>query len=244
MQVPEPPPAPFVAHLHPRIVPWRHAFAWYEEAMRLFKFAPFSFIGLAFVSVLTDLVAKSAPGAFALMGEIFTPLVACALLYAAAAADRRVAPSPQLLVQAFRAGGNAIAAVVAASLVAFVAQALAAWWIADANLLALESMTKLSAAAVLGIYAIGVLAALPVTFVPMLVLFERATLRQAFVASGLAFAQNTVPLVVYGVASMMLLVFALVTAGLGLALALPLLAASSYAAWKDVFGVRDAPANF
>jgi len=229
------------AHLHPRIVPWRHAFAWYEEAMRLFKCAPFSFIGLAFATIATDLVLKSAPGAFALMGEIFTPLVACALLYASAAADRRAAPSWRLLVLAFRAGGSAIAAVVAASLVAFVAQALAAWWIADVNLLVLESMSQLSAAAVLGIYAIGVLAALPVTFVPMLVLFERVTLRQAFVASGVAFAQNTVPLVVYGIASMMLLVFALVTAGIGLALALPLLAASSYAAWKDVFGVRDAP---
>ena len=29
-----PPPA---AHLHPRIVPWQHALAWYEDAMRLFK---------------------------------------------------------------------------------------------------------------------------------------------------------------------------------------------------------------
>ena len=28
--------APPAAHLHPRIVPWSHAFAWYEEAMRLF----------------------------------------------------------------------------------------------------------------------------------------------------------------------------------------------------------------
>ena len=33
-------PAPPPAHLHPRIVPWRHALAWYEEAMRLWKRAP------------------------------------------------------------------------------------------------------------------------------------------------------------------------------------------------------------
>jgi hypothetical protein len=31
------------------------------------------------------------------------------------------------------------------------------------------------------------------------------------------------------------------TAGLGLVLALPLWAAASYAAWKDVFGLRDPP---
>jgi uncharacterized membrane protein len=47
--------------------------------------------------------------------------------------------------------------------------------------------------------------------------------------------------VIYGALSLLLVVFGLLTAGLGLALALPLWAASSYAAWKDVFDVRDAP---
>ena len=37
------------AHVHPRVVPWRHAFAWYEEAMRLFKRAPLAFAGLAVI---------------------------------------------------------------------------------------------------------------------------------------------------------------------------------------------------
>jgi uncharacterized membrane protein len=144
-------------------------------------------------------------------------------------------------LQVFRTGGNAIAAIVAASLVAFAAQALAGWWIADANLLEYESMAQLSIPAVLGIYAFGTLAALPVTFVPFLVLFERVPLRDAFVISGVAFAQNTLPLIVYGAASLVLLAFGLLTAGIGLAIALPLWAASSYAAWKDVFGLRDAP---
>src|SRR4029434_2221326 len=95
------PELPLAPRLHPRVVPWRHAFAWYEEAMRLFKFAPFAFVGLAFVTVAADLLLKSAPGVFAFLGEIFTPLIACALLYASAAADRRIAPSPRLLLQVF-----------------------------------------------------------------------------------------------------------------------------------------------
>ena len=37
------------------------------------------------------------------------------------------------------------------------------------------------------------------------------------------------------------LAFGLLTFGLGLVLALPLWVASSYAAWKDIFGIRDAP---
>ena len=238
---PSPDPSPPPAHLTPRIVTWRHAFAWYEDAMRLFKFAPLTFIGLALVTIATELSLKAAPGALALTGEIFTPLVACGLVYAAAAADRREAPSMRLAVLVFRAGGSVIATIVGASLVTFAAQALAGWWIADANLLLPEGAMQLSLPAVLGIYAIGTLAALPVTFVPLLALFERVPLRAAFVASGIAFAQNTVPLLIYGAASLALLCFGLLTAGFGLALALPLWTAATYAAWKDVYGVRDAP---
>jgi uncharacterized membrane protein len=233
--------APPPAHLNPREVPWHRAFAWYEAAMRLFKFAPFTFIGLAFITVATELILKAVPGGFAFAGEIFTPLVACGLIYASAAADHGRAPSLLLAAQVFRAGGGAMVAIVAASLVNFAAQAIAAWWIADANLLEFESMAQLSVPAVLGIYAFGAVAALPVTFVPLLVLLEGVPPRAAFVASGAAFARNTPPLLVYGAASLVLLAFGLLTAGLGLALALPLWAASSYAAWKDVFGVRDAP---
>ena len=39
------------AHLHPRIVPWRHALAWYEDAMRLFKRAPATWAALAVVTI-------------------------------------------------------------------------------------------------------------------------------------------------------------------------------------------------
>ena len=236
------PTGPPATHLRPRSVPWSHAAAWYEEAMRLFKFAPFSFVGLAIVIIVTDFALETLPGILAFAGQIVTPLVTCALLYASAAVDRRVAPSPRMLLLVFQAGGNAIAAIIGASLLTTAAEQLAAWWIADANLLVFESMEKLSVPAILGILAIGVLAALPLTFIPMLVLFERAPLREAFVASGVAFAQNTVPLLVYGALALVLMLFGFFSMGVGFALALPLWAAASYAAWKDVFGVRDAPA--
>ncbi len=237
-QAPAPPPA----HLHPRIVPWQHALAWYEEAMRLFKRAPATWMGLAVLTLACELGLKALPGASGLLGEIVTPLVACGLVYAAAAADRRAALSLRLAVAAFGAGGGAMFAVVAADLLVFAAQALAAWWIADANLLALESTsTDLSVAAILGIQTTGILAALPFTFVPFHVLLERVPPGAAFAASWDAFAQNALPLLAYAAASMLLLGFSALTLGLGFILALPLWAASSYAAWKDIFGVRDAP---
>ncbi len=245
--MPETPPLPGSAtpppaHLHPRIVPWEHALAWYEEALRLFKHAPATWMGLAVITFATELALRVTPGAGALLGEIITPLVACGLVYAAAAADRRAALSLGFAVAAFRAGSGAIAAIVAASLFAFAAQALAAWWIADVNLFVSaggsgNSRPLRSSAS----RRPAVLVSLPVTFVPFHVLFERVPPGAAFAASWNAFALNTLPLLVYAAASMVLLGISFLTLGLGLVLALPLWAGSSYAAWKDIFGVRDAP---
>ncbi len=210
--------------------------------MRLFKLAPLSFAGLAVLTIAAELALKTAPGAVALLSEILTPLVACGLVYAAAATDRREAPSLLLALAAFRAGANAIAAIVLSSGIMLAAQVFAGWWIADANLLMPDTAAReLSASAVLGVYAIGILASLPVTFVPFHALLERVPLRAAFAASAMAFAQNTLPLVIYGAASLVLVGFGLLTLGLGLVVALPLSVAASYAAWKDIFGVRDAP---
>ncbi len=230
------------AHLHPRIVPWRHALAWYEEAMRLFKRAPWTWMGLAVITLAAELAVKAVPGVGSALSQFVTPLVACGLIFAAAAADRAAAPSLKHAIAAFRAPLPAIAAITASALVTFAAEAFAAWWIADANLLAGANATvNLSPAAVVGIYALGILASLPVMFVPFHVLFERVAPVAAFATSWTAFALNTLPLVVYAAASLALLGFGLATMGLGLLVALPLWAASSYAAWKDIFGVRDAP---
>jgi uncharacterized membrane protein len=238
-----PPPfgsAPTLPHLHPRAVPWQHALAWYEDAMRLFKRAPGTWVALAIITVLTELALKSVPGVGALLSQLVTPLVACGMVYAAAATDRGAAPTVRDAVRAFRAAPGTIAAIVAAALVAFAAEAFAAWWIAGANLLdSGTGSTELSATAVIGVVAIGILASLPVMFVPFHVLFEDVPGTAAFAASWNAFALNTLPLLMYSAASMILVGFGLVTLGLGLALALPLWAASSYLAWKDVFGVRD-----
>jgi hypothetical protein len=238
-----PPSAPTAVHVHPRVVPWRHAFAWYEEAMRLWKRAWLPFAGLAILTLGTELGLKAGPDAVALAAEVVTPLVACGLVYACAVVDRREAPSLWLAIGALRAGKNAIAAVVLASLVALAAQVFAGWWIADVNLLQPDpAAIDLTPTDLFGIFAISTLASLPVTFVPFHVLLERVPLRTAFAASAIAFAQNTLPLVVYGAGSLVLLGFGLLTHLLGLVIALPLSTAAAYAAWKDIFGIRDAPA--
>jgi hypothetical protein len=210
--------------------------------MRLWKRAPVMWAVLAFLTLAAELAVQAIPEAGPLLAKVVAPLVACSLLYASVATDRGAKPLLSHAVAAFRTSGGAITAIVVASLITFGAEAFAAWWIADANLLASDAGTNdLSPTAIAGIYAIGVLASLPLTFVPMHVLFEHVPARVAFVVSWNAFVQNTAPLLVYGAASLVLLGFGLVTMGLGFVVVLPLWAASSYAAWKDIFGVRDAP---
>ena len=239
------PPSPFdtpPAHLHPRIVPWRHALAWYEEAMRLFRRGSATWLGLAVITIVTELALKAVPVAGSLLGQVVTPLVACGLIFAAAAADGGTTPSLKHALLAFRAPAHALVAIIVSALVTFAAEAFAAWWIAGANILDIgRASTDVSPAAIAGVYVIGLLASLPVMFVPFHVLFENVRPGPAFAASWNAFALNTLPLIVYAAASLVLLGFGLATFGVGLVLALPLWAASSYVAWKDIFGIRDAP---
>ncbi len=239
---PEQEPARVLPHLHPRIVPWQHALAWYEDAMRLFKRAPATWAALAAITIGAELVLRLVPSLGPLLAEVVAPLVACGLVYAAATADRGARPAIADATRAFRAPAGAIAAIVASALITFVAESLAAWWIAGANLLDPSGTTgDIRASVLIGIYAIGILASLPVMFVPFHVLLEPVTPIAAFAASWNAFALNAIPLIAYAAASLVLLSFGLATFGLGFMLALPLWIASSYAAWKDIFGIRDAP---
>jgi len=97
---------------------------------------------------------------------------------------------------------------------------------------------SLSPLAIVTVYGIGVTVSLPLTLVPLLALFEQASLRDAFAGSVAAFSRNVPAFALYGALSIALLGFAFITYGLGLLLVLPLWAASSYVAWKELFAVE------
>ena len=100
-----------------------------------------------------------------------------------------------------------------------------------------QDASSLSGSAVMAIYAAGVAASLPLTFVPMAVLFDGESPRDAFASSLRAFALNTRAMLSLGIYTYVLLLAGIVTTGVGLVLALPWIAIASYAAWKDVYDV-------
>jgi hypothetical protein len=206
--------------------------------MRLWKRALAMWTLLALITLVVELVLERLPGIGALVGKLVTPLIGAGMVFAALAVDRGGRPRIAHAFAALAAPASAIASIIVASAATLFGQAAAAWWIADVNLLARDAdFAALSFATIVGISAVGVLASLPFTFVPFHVLLERTGAGVAFGASFRGFAVNALPLIVYAAASLLLLGFGIVTSGLGLLIALPLWVTSSYAAWKDIFGV-------
>jgi hypothetical protein len=235
--LPTDPPAAQKLARESRTVRADRAFAWYTEALQLFKRHPLRFAALAVAIVVVELAFDLIPVVGRPAANIVVPLLACSLLFASLATDRGDQPRARHLAAPFAAPFPAVVAVVLASVIVFVAEWLVAWYLAGVNLLATGEAEALGVLSTFVIYGAGVAVSLPLTLVPLLALFEQASVRDAFATSAAAFVRNMPAFVLYGALSIALLGIAFVTLGLGLALALPLWAASSYAAWKDLFAI-------
>ena len=233
------PPAADSPSRAPRAVPPARALAWYAEAMRLWKRGPGTFCGIAFVVLVASVALEPVPVAGFVSANIVAPLLACGLLYASLAADRGDRPRLAHVLAVFAAPLAAQVAVVTAGLVPVAAEVWIASQVAGVNLaLPLQDASRLSAGAVVTIYAVGIAVSLPVTFVPMAALFDGEPFGRAFALSARAFALNVPALAVYACIAFALLLVGIATSGIALVLVLPWIASASYAAWKDVFGVK------
>jgi uncharacterized membrane protein len=221
-------------------VPALRALAWYAEAMRLWKRGPATFAGLSFVTLIASIAFEPIPVLGFVAANVIAPLLATGMLYASLAADRGEGPRMKHVLAVFAAPANAQAAVVLAGLVAFAAEAFAALELAGANLfLPSTDMANLPMRVIVAIYVAGMVASLPLTFVPFAALFDGEGLRSAFAASTRGFARNVPALALYAGISFLLLLIGLATMGVGLVLVLPWITAASYAAWKDIFALGD-----
>ena len=221
----------------PRVVRAERAFAWYAEAMRIVKRRPAGFAGLAIAVIVVELVLDHVPIVGRPAANVLVPLIACSLVFASLATDRGDHPRLVHLVAPFATPFASIAAILAASFAVFAVEWLVAWHLTGVNLMSPSDKQALRPLAIMAIYGAGVAVSLPLTLVPLFALFEQSSLRDAFAASFAAFARNVPAFALYGALSIALLGFAFVTFGLGLVIALPLWAASSYVAWKQLFGV-------
>ncbi len=235
--MPETPVTPDAAHT-PRPVPVANAFAWYEQAMRLFKRAPAVWCVLGLITVVAELGLQLIPGVGMALAKVLVPVVECGMIIGAVAVDRGAALQVRVAFAAFGAPPSAVAAIVCAALLIFGAEALTAYGIANVNLLEPGGDDpSLTGSELTTIFAIGTLVSLPLTFVPFAALLENASFTRAFASSARGFALNVLPLLVFGALSLVLVLIGLLSFGFGLIAIFPLVTAASYAAWKDIYAV-------
>jgi len=230
----------------PRAVAGNRALVWFGEAVRMWKRQTVVFSLMAVVVLVASIAFDAVPIAGLVASNVVAPLLACGFLYGSLAVDGHDRPRFAHLFAVFAAPPRAQVAVVAAGFVVTLVESAAAWALADVNLfLPTPDTSALSPATVLTIYAVGILASMPVQFVPMAVLFDGEAPASAFASSLRACMLNPRPMLALAVYSYALLMAGLATLGVGLVLALPWIAIASYSAWKDIFGVAGRnPARF
>lgn len=220
---------------YPRAVPAARALAWYAEAMRLWKRAPFTLCALGALSLASEFVLQLVPEAGMLASKIVAPLVTCGLYIAADALASGGRAHISDALKPFSASPAAIAAIVLSSIAIFAAEALVAYAAADVNLLrAGTGDAGMDVATVMVMFAVGMLVSLPFTLLPLCALLDGDGFTQSLRISIAAFARNVPAFLVYGVLSFALLVVGIATFALGLAIVVPLWATSAYAAWRDL----------
>jgi len=212
-----------------------HAFAWLEEAMRLFKRAPIGWCILGFITLVSELLLQLVPGIGVAASKVIVPVIECGMLIGAVAVDRGEPLEIRFAIAAFRAPATALAAIVGAALLIFGAETLAGYALGGVNLLSETIDSQLTPSILLSVFAIGTMVSLPLTFVPFAALFEHASVSQAFATSAHGFALNVLPLVLFGGLVLVLIAIGFLTLGAGLVVIVPLLSAATYAAWKDIY---------
>jgi hypothetical protein len=232
MAVPLAPPALFT----PRAVPLTHAFTWFEAAMRMFKRAPLRWCVLGAITLGSELLLEGVPGIGVAAAAVIVPVLECGMLLGAAAVDRAAPLEIRFAWAAFKAPVPALAAIVLSALFVSAIESLVAYALTGANLLVDPTDARITPSALLVVGAAATLASLPFVFVPLAVLLERAPFGHAFATSARAFSLNLAPLLLFGLLSLALIMIGLMAFWVGLIAVLPLLAAASYAAWKDIYG--------
>lgn len=223
-------------------VPASRALAWYGDAMRLWKRGPVVMSALGAITILSQFAFEFWPDAGSLLAKLAVPLIACGMLYAARAAERGERPRLAHAFHAFLAGAGPIGAIIVSSAVTFLAEWFAADSLAGVDLMRPGAPAPdLDLATVLAIYAVGILASLPMSLVPLAALFGGEGFARSFVTSATAFARNAGAFLVYGIVALALLAIGLATMGIGLVIALPLIACATWAAWREVCPAEATP---
>jgi hypothetical protein len=236
-----------------RRVPAGNGWTWIVEAWALFKRNPLMWILIGAVFGLIFIALHFVPVVGPLAAIVLTPVFTGGIMIGCRALDQGGELTFDHLFAGFRERVGSLAGIGGLYLGAMIVIALIVGLTTGAKLMEVMSgdvdpmaaagaaATILLALIIMMVLLVPVLMAL--WFAPCLVLFHGRGAVAAMVESFFASVGNTVPFLLYGLVLLGLSIVASIPAGLGWLVLGPVLAASIYTAYRDIFtSVEKAPA--
>jgi uncharacterized membrane protein len=236
----------------PHAVPAGHGWRWISSGFALFKRMPGTWIGAVALLTLMNIVMSMVPMLGGLIGSLLGPVFLGGLMLGAHAqasggrlrigdlfAGFSASPSRLLAVGGLYLGGIMTIVIVVLMLfsvfgVGFTALDPAAIEQQDPELLA-ATLGPMLLLALLFLMLLMIPLIMAYWFAPVLVVLEDMQAMEAMKMSFAACWRNVMPFLIFGLAAFALLVIGAIPFGLGLLIVSPILVASIYAAYRDIF---------
>ncbi len=234
-----------------RAVAAAQGWQWVVEGFRIFRKQPLTWIALVVVMAVIWIASLMVPVIGPLAINLVSPVFFAGLMMACRTTDEDAEPEFSQLFAAFKThasplvtiGGAYLAGNIIAVGVVFGVAGGAALPALMGKTADIEAMRAAVSGLLLGM-AVGMAVFVPVLmavwFAPLLIVFHNMPPVEAMKASFAACWRNTLPLLVYGVATLVLGIIASIPLMLGLIVLLPVLVCSIYASYKDIFPVAAA----
>ena len=225
---------------------------WMVEGFRIFRKQPLTWITLVMVLVVIWLVSLIMPLIGPLVIHLVSPVFFAGLMLACRTTDEDGEPEFSQLFAAFKTHASPLITVGGIYLVGNIVAVGIVFGVAGGAALPallgkagtdIETLRTALRGLLLGM-AVGMAVFIPILmavwFAPPLIVFHNMPPVEAMKLSLVASWRNTMPLLVYGVATLVLGLIASIPLMLGLIVLLPVLVCSIYASYKDIFPVAAA----
>ena len=222
--------------------------AWYGEAWKLFTAAPGMWVLLFVIFIVVTVVVGIVPFLGSLITSLCYPVIAAGLMLGC----RSIEEGHGLTVGHLFAGfGKNVGSLLLVGLLYLVGMVLIGLFIGIAvgvmipamgikvgqasSITAVLAMAPLFLVAVLAGLALTLPLIMAIWFAPALVVFHDLGPMEAMKSSFQGALKNIVPFLLYGILGLVLVILAVIPFGLGLLVWVPVLWASIYTAYRDIF---------
>jgi uncharacterized membrane protein len=228
-----------------RSLPAGRGWTWIAEGFSLFRRQPVAWILITVVFLVIAIVIEVVPGVGHFAMLVLTPVFTGGIMLGCRQLDDGSEMGVGALFAGFSTNGGRLALLGVSSLLALLAIGLATGLVLGIggavigfgrHLNSIGPSTLLLA--VLVVLALSLPVYMALWFAPALIVLNDLSLGDALTASFKGCLRNATPFLVYGVIALVLFLLALIPAMLGLLVMVPVLFASIYTGYRDIYYVR------